>query len=268
MVKGVYIKPDSFPANMTMLDWVSFRKIRRYSTVSSVHAKRVLLPENQIQPEQGPALLQMLQRRRDERNVLADLKSLRSLEEWKAKADRMEGQRKSKEAELAKRFASEAITDAETPEEPLAVVTVDEAGRDALQQYCVETPEAAPASSLPAPAKRRRAKKDVSATQAPSEVSGVPSGVSASKKGGPSSQGAKVMEAADDATIEEALAHDPPMIKVAKHLGVIHECLKVLSITKCMEGQKLGNQTFSAGALIAYSCFECSVCGCQCVMMC
>ena len=255
-IRRYFVRGEDFPPEVSILDYMGWRKVRFFSQSSSSHSKHVLFPENQIQPEQGSALLNMLEQRGvDGREVAPH--TLRSLSELKARAQRLEDNRRSKDAAVAERLAD--LEDDEDAE--VAAVNPEKKAR--LQQFAVAQAEAAP--SMQGPPKRRKRVKDkdkdnqsavlAGPTGPPGQlaiadgsVSEVKSDSRPGKKNTPSLPGSVRMDSATDAVIEKQMSHDAPLLKVCKYLGSVPECLPALSISKCMAGAKLGNQRLQLGA--------------------
>ena len=85
-IRGCYIRADDAPSDMSVMTWLSFRRVRLFSEASTLHSKKALQPQNQIQAEQGTAMLSLMEKRRvaqDEGRPdvtkLNDLKSLADL---------------------------------------------------------------------------------------------------------------------------------------------------------------------------------------------
>ena len=250
-IRGSYVRQDDFPPELTILDWMGFRKVRFYSQASSVHSKRVLMAESQIQPEQGSNLLTMLEQRRVDAREREDisLDRLKSLAELKAKAEKMEDKRRAKDALVAERLALAEGDDEDEPCTTLVVIDAEKKAR--LEQFSVAAAEACVQPSAPAPVPKRRRKKQQDGNTGPAfDGSDVVSGADpkASSVKAPSNSSLQ-LEHADDSVIDQVMKHDPPMRKVCRYLGSVPECLKDLSIEKCMAGTKLKIQTNAVGAL-------------------
>ena len=174
------------------------------------------------------------------------LQKLQSLNDLKAKADRLQSAMRLREMGME---ASLARAAGEPPAVPAA--PVDAAKASKLQSLSVESAEAAPQSQkMQVP--RRKARKtasDVGSGAAPAiEVKSEVSRASrASSNKDKESQGQPLkLEKADREVIMETLKHDIPMQQVALNLGSVAECLPQLSVKRAMFGAKLGNQTFAA----------------------
>ena len=216
VLRGCYVGSDDLPENLSWQAWKGFRKIKLYSQTSYDHSKRVLSPENQISANQGGALLSMLERRRrtkdDSRPSPVKLSEVKSLSQLRDKAMQLNNQRKVAERELASRIAAESGV----PDSSASQTVVDEQKKAALDRFSLEAADAV--KQLENPSKRKRRK------QAGSEA-----GIST--RGGKSKNGEdddkdKEMELEKDKeeqedTITAALAHDPPMLRVALFLRAL-----------------------------------------------
>ena len=252
-IKGCYVRSDDLPDSVTWQVYNGFRKVRLFSDMSYSHAKKVLRPDNQIAAEQGSSLMAMLERRRaakDEvRPTCTNLATLKSLQDLKRKADKLEDVRRMQEMELSNKIATETGEADASGMEP----AVDEARKAALSRFSVTKADAAAA---PENIKKKRrlppktGDKMQPAEKAPSEVSVSSAGKgskTANPPAGKSNQGSTTAEKdkLEDAHIKEALKHDPPMQKVCLALHTIPECIPALNPHKCMGGAKLGNQCFA-----------------------
>ena len=167
ILRGVYLKADDLPEDLSWQTWQSFRKIRMFSETSYLHSKKVLTPESQISANQGPSLVSMLERRRaakdEARPLPAKLSELKSLKQLRVKATQLNISRRQQEKELASRIAAEGGLAAE----PIEII--DEAKKNALDKFRVDSADAV---LVPENLRRKRRKATVPAVAKDSKDDG------------------------------------------------------------------------------------------------
>ena len=260
-IKGCYIRADDAPKDMNVMTWLSFRRVRLFCESSTLHAKKALQPQNQIQADQGSAMLTLMEKRRvaqDEgRPEVGKLHELKSLAELCAKQALKDDKKRQKEELISQALVAEGLNEPDPqPAEP-----VDQEKLSRLQAFQVDSAEAGPAP-ISEPVRKRKKQPPSNAGVSDAGVSGAGRSKAASKQGSAKvsqpgkSDGPSAGPAQEPDTILEALAHDRPMQKVALYLQTLPECIMQLSPSQAMQGVKLGNQTFAVCCLV-----------CQCVAM-
>ncbi|CAE7640103.1 unnamed protein product [Symbiodinium sp. CCMP2456] len=252
LLHGCYLSASDPPEDISVMQWLSFRRVRLFCETSTLHAKKALQGHNQIQAEQGSALLTLLEKRRVAQDeglpAVGKLSDIKTLTELRDRVSKRDEQKRAQEEKISEALALAGL---DAPPEP-PVEIVDEEKKTRLQAFAVDTAEAGPAARAAAPAPKRRRKT-------PASAAGV-SEFSQQESNPPRSRASKVSKAdeesgvggskQDDEFIRQALAHDLPMMKVALYLQTVPDCLKCLNPTQAMLGIKLGNQTFAAKRLL------------------
>ena len=250
LLSGCYLRADDLPESVTWQTFNGFRRVRLFSNTHYQHSKKVLQPKDQIAPEQGAALVRLLDGRRAQKDQLRPcinkedgpvLSELKSLMELKRKVEHMNTQRREAELELARRIQGSNPGEGLPEQAPI----VDEIKKAALDKFSLSGADAANAPYNSTLRRQRRKTGGKAASEQPEAVS--EASKAPTSKSGKASQSQAANEKPEDseAQIRAALDHDKPMMKVALALKTLPECLPALDPRKCMSGVKLGNQCFA-----------------------